>query len=89
MTQRTGTAFTFTQGITNGGIKIADDATPAPATTAKPAATTTAKPAAATTTTAKPAAPAAPKTGVPGVGLVAAGLVVAAGAAFVLRKKED
>ena len=79
MTQRTGTAFTFTQGITNGGIKIADDATPAPATTAKPAATTTAK----------PAAPAAPKTGVPGVGLVAAGLVVAAGAAFVLRKKED
>ncbi len=47
-----------------------------PATTAKPAVTT------------KPAGN-APKTGVAGVGVAAAGLAVALGTAFVLRKKED
>lgn len=60
-------------------------------TTAKPGTTTTAKPTttgkATTTTTGKKAD--SPKTGVAGVGVAAAGLVVAAGAAFVLRKKED
>lgn len=60
-------------------------------TTAKAGTTTTAKPTttgkATTTTTGKKTD--SPKTGVAGVGVAAAGLVVAAGAAFVLRKKED
>ncbi len=43
----------------------------------------------ATTTTAMGTATSSPKTGVAGVGVAAAGLVIAAGAAFVLRKKED
>lgn len=61
-------------------------AAPATSSTAKP--TTTAKPA---TTTAKTTAGSkdSPKTGVAGVGVAVAGLAVAIGTAFVLRKKED
>ncbi|MBQ6180313.1 MAG: NPXTG-anchored protein [Ruminococcus sp.] len=57
-------------------------------TTKKAAAatTTTKKKAAATTTTPKSNSP---KTGVAGVGVAAAGLAIAVGTAFALRKKED
>ena len=71
-------------------------ATAAPVTTEAPASTTTAAPGstAKTTgakTTAKTTAKAtnAPKTGVAGVGVAAAGLAIAVGTAFVLRKREE
>lgn len=82
------TAYTFTKGITNGGVKIPDAATPA-ATTAAPTTVAKATTTKAATTTKKAPVKGSPKTGVAGVGVAAAGLVVAAGAAFVLRKKED
>lgn len=59
-------------------------------TTKKPGTTTTKKPGTTTTkasTTGKKDS--SPKTGVAGVGVAAAGLAVAIGTAFVLRKKED
>lgn len=90
-------AYTFTQGLVGGGIQIVDDATAAPTTVTTAKTTTTAKATTVTTTTAKAGTTTtastkkteSPKTGVAGVGVAAAGLVVAAGAAFVLRKKED
>lgn len=68
----------------------ATTAKPGTTTTAKPGTTTTAKPTttAKTTTTAKPAGN-SPKTGVAGVGVAVAGLAVAVGTAFVLRRKDE
>ncbi|MCD7811445.1 MAG: NPXTG-anchored protein [Ruminococcus sp.] len=96
--QKVITGFAFLN-YTNGGVYIPEEETEATTeateattadeeeetttTTAAAAATTT------TTTTAKGTATSSPKTGVAGVGVAAAGLVIAAGAAFVLRKKED
>ncbi len=72
--------------------KDAGTTTKAAGTTTKKAAGTTTKKAAGSTT--KPATTTgkkgdSPKTGVAGVGVAAAGLAVAIGTAFVLRKKED
>lgn len=96
-------AYTFVNGLDDGYIEIVEDPTEPPTTTTTVAATTTTTAAATTTTTAKATTTTtakatttttgkktdSPKTGVAGVGVAAAGLVVAAGAAFVLRKKED
>lgn len=101
-------AWTFNNGLVDGGIEIvAPETTTTPAettTTAPETTTTTAAPVVTTTkgatttkaaTTTKKAATTtaakkdSPKTGVAGVGVAAAGLVAAASAAFVLRKKED
>lgn len=96
-------AYTFVNGLDDGYIEIVADPTEPPTepvttttttaattttttTTAKATTTTTTAKATTTTTAAKTDSP---KTGVAGVGVAAAGLVVAAGAAFVLRKKED
>lgn len=80
-TTSTGSGTTTTTTSTGSGVT---------STTTKPVttkATTTAKPG--TTTTKKSGTTESPKTGVAGVGVAAAGLVVALGTAFVLRKKED
>lgn len=98
-------AWTFNNGLVDGGIQIAaeETTTTAETTTAPETTTTTAKPVTpnkpgsttpkATTTPKKTTTTVAkkdsPKTGVSGVGVAAAGLVAAATAAFVLRKKED
>ena len=96
-------AYTFVNGLDDGYIEIVADPTEPPTepvttttttaattttttTTTAKATTTTTTAKATTTTTAKTDSP---KTGVAGVGVAAAGIVVAAGAAFVLRKKED
>lgn len=78
--------WVFTQGIEDGYIKIKE----APTTTTEETTesttteeTTTTNEETTTTTGASPA------TGVEGVGVAAAGLAVAIGTAFVLRKKED
>lgn len=96
-------AYAF-QNMVDGAITIVDDAattTVTTTTTAAPVSTgdvettaaTKTSTVAPTSTTGKAATTTAkgnsPKTGVAGVGVAAAGLVAAAGAAFVLRKKED
>ena len=96
-------AYAF-QNMVDGAITIVDDAattTVTTTTTAAPVSSETVETTAATktstvaptSTTGKAATTTAkgnsPKTGVAGVGVAAAGLVAAAGAAFVLRKKED
>ncbi|MBR3759374.1 MAG: NPXTG-anchored protein [Ruminococcus sp.] len=102
-------AYVFTQGITNGYIKIQPEATSSSTSSTTTTTTTTTGAAIDTTTTttgkktttttkakttAKPKATTTkkqdpPKTGVAGVGIATAGLAVAIGTAFVLRKKED
>lgn len=97
-------AYAF-QNMVDGAITIVDDSAPVTeattTTTAAPVSTgevettaaTKTSTVAPTSTTGKAATTTAkgnsPKTGVAGVGVAAAGLVAAAGAAFVLRKKED
>jgi hypothetical protein len=89
-------AWVFTQGLQDGYIKIKGEVTTTTTTTTTTTETTTAEE---TTTTAAEttAAPEstttsqndAPPTGVKGVGVAVAGLAVAVGAAFALRKRED
>jgi hypothetical protein len=97
--------FTEDGAITNGAIKVierptepdtepdtqadtqAETQADTQADTTGAAATTTSGAGSTTTTTAK--ATNAPPTGVAGVGVAAAGLALAVGTAFVLRKKED
>ncbi len=97
-TTTTTVATTTTTKAPDTTTKAADTTTKAPGTTTKVAGTTTKKAAGTTTkkggTTTKPATTtgkkdSSPKTGVAGVGVAAAGLAVAIGTAFVLRKKED
>ena len=79
----TTTAAPGTTTTTPGSTTAKPGSTTKPGTTTKPGSTT--KPG--TTTTGKKDS--SPKTGVAGVGVAAAGLAVAIGTAFVLRKKED
>lgn len=97
-TTTTTVATTTTTKAPDTTTKASDTTTKAPGTTTKAPGTTTKKVAGTTTkkggTTTKPATTTgkkddSPKTGVAGVGVAAAGLAVAIGTAFVLRKKED
>lgn len=85
------TTTTTTAPETTTTTTVADTTTttakPGTTTTTAKGTTTTAKPAT-TTTTAKPAGN-SPKTGVAGVGVAVAGLAVAVGTAFVLRRKDE
>lgn len=82
-TSNVGGSDTTTTTSTTGKAGSATTTKSGSATTTKKPATTTKK---AATTTKKADAP---KTGVAGVGVAAAGLAIAVGTAFVLRKKED
>ena len=64
-------------------------AAPSSSTTAASGATTSAKASSSTKSATTTKAADAPKTGVAGCGVAVAGLAVALGTAFVLRKKED
>ncbi|MDE5855005.1 MAG: NPXTG-anchored protein [Ruminococcus sp.] len=90
-TTTTGSDTTTTTGsgtTTTTGSGTTTTTRPGTTTTTRPATTTTAKPGT-TTTTKKNGTTESPKTGVAGVGVAAAGLEIALGTAFVLRKKED
>lgn len=82
-TSNVGGSDTTTTTSTTGKAGSATTTKSGSATTTKKPATTTKK---AATTTKKADAP---KTGVAGVGVAAAGLAIAVGTAFALRKKED
>lgn len=81
--------WVFTQGLSNGYIKIKEAESTTTTTTESTTTTTTTSGSA--TSAASTTAPGggSPQTGVNGVGVAAAGLAVAIGTAFVLRKKED
>ena len=90
-TTTTTVATTTTTKAPDTTTKVSDTTTKAPGTTTKKVAGTTTKKGGTTT---KPATTtgkndSSPKTGVAGVGVAAAGLAVAIGTAFVLRKKND
>ena len=90
-TTTTGSTTTTTTGsttTTTTGSGTTTTTRPGTTTTTRPGTTTTAKPGT-TTTTKKNGTTESPKTGVAGVGVAAAGLAIALGTAFVLRKKED
>lgn len=82
--------WVFTQGLNNGYIKIKEAETTTTTTTESTTTTTTTS-GSATSAASSTTAPGggSPQTGVNGVGVAAAGLAVAIGTAFVLRKKED
>ena len=90
-------AYVFTKGITNGYIKVAAPVTETTTTTTETTSTETTTTEETTTTTSESTTSTtttttqndAPPTGVAGVGVAAAGLAVAIGTAFALRKRED
>lgn len=81
--------YLFTQGLSNGYIKIKEAESTTTTTTESTTTTTTTSGSATSAASTTAAGGGSPQTGVNGVGVAAAGLAVAIGTAFVLRKKED